>query len=343
MSSLHPNDRSRAVAVWLFLVAAMVFAMVLVGGATRLTGSGLSITEWKPISGAMPPMSAEDWMILFRKYQQIPEARQVNPDMTLEGFKAIFWWEWGHRQLGRLIGLVYALPFAFFAFTHRIPRRLMARCWLALALGALQALVGWLMVESGLTDRVDVAPERLMAHLGLALVIFCLLIWTGFEAWAGPGRPISVGRWKGISAALAAAVFVQILLGGLVAGNDAGMVYNDWPLMNGRLFPADYAADSLWRTVVHSPAAVQLHHRLGAYLLFAGAWLAAWGALRSRVLGLEVRQLAIALAGLVTLQAILGIVTLVHVTPLGLALAHQALAAVVLGTSLAFAWRARRA
>lgn len=343
MTSFLRSDKSRPVAIWLFVVAAMVLAMVVVGGATRLTGSGLSITEWKPVTGALPPLNHAAWMSEFVKYQQIPQYQQINRGMSLADFQAIYWWEWAHRLLGRIIGVVFAVPLVVFIAAKRMPRRLMWRCWVLLALGGLQGLVGWWMVASGLSGRVDVAPERLTAHLGLALVLFCALIWTGLEAWAGQGKAIPVGRWRGIAAALAAGVFLQILLGALVAGNDAGLVHNDWPLMSGRFFPADYAGQGLWRTLAHSQAAVQFNHRIGAYLLFVATWTAALLTLRSRVLAEGPRVLAMALAALVTAQAILGIVTLMKITPLGLAIAHQSLAAVVLASALVFAWRVRRA
>lgn len=342
MTSFLRNDRSKPVAVWLFVVAAMVFAMVIVGGTTRLTGSGLSITEWRPVTGAIPPLNHGAWMAEFRKYQQIPQYREVNAGMTLAGFQAIYWWEWAHRLLGRLIGVVFAVPLVFFVVTRRMPRRLTWPCVLLLALGGLQGLVGWWMVASGLSGRVEVAPERLAAHLGLALVLFCALIWTGLEAWSGASRPVPAGRWPLWSAVLLGGVFLQIILGALVAGNDAGFLYNDWPFMNGRLFPADYAGRGLWGTIAHSDAAVQFHHRIGAYLLFAGAWAAAIVASRSPMLPRAVKRLAHSLSGMVTLQAALGIVTLMTVTPLPLAIAHQAMAALVLAVAVGLAWRVRR-
>jgi cytochrome c oxidase assembly protein subunit 15 len=260
-----------AVALWLALVALLVFIMVVVGGATRLTDSGLSITEWRPVTGAVPPLTDAGWAAEFEKYRRIPEYRFVNAGMSLAEFKTIFWWEWGHRFLGRVIGLAFAVPFLVFLIARRIPQGLIGRCWLLLALGGLQGAVGWWMVSSGLSERVDVAPERLTTHLGLALVLFGVLIWTALDAWKGtaaaPRR--QAAAWAAYG--LFGLVFVQCLLGGLVAGNDAGRVYTDWPLMGGRLFPAEYGdAGGLWWTLVHDHAAVQLHHRLGGYLLFAG-------------------------------------------------------------------------
>ena len=270
------TETSRPVAVWLFAIAAMVFAMVVLGGSTRLTGSGLSITEWKPVTGVLPPLSHQAWLEEFRKYQQIPQYRLINRGMTLDAFQGIYWWEWAHRLLGRLIGVAFVIPFVGFLAARRIPRRLVWRAWLLLGLGALQGLVGWWMVASGLEDRVSVAPERLAIHLGLALVLFCLLIWTGLESWFGPGRPNFDPRWRRPAAIVAGLVFLQIMLGALVAGDRAGLVFNDWPLMNGRIFPADYLeGGGVLRALLHSQAAVQFNHRIGAYLLMLCAAAAA--------------------------------------------------------------------
>jgi cytochrome c oxidase assembly protein subunit 15 len=342
MTSFLKSGRARPVAIWLFVVAAMVFAMVIVGGSTRLTNSGLSITQWKPLSGSIPPLDTAQWMAEFDHYKQIPQYRVMNQGMSLEGFKAIYWWEWSHRLLGRLVGVAFALPFVVFLFMKAIPRRLIWRCWVLLALGGLQGVVGWWMVYSGLADRTEVAPERLTVHLGLALIVFCGLVWTGLEAWAGPQRPFSRPRWPAVTAALAALVFVQILLGGLVAGNRAGMIYNDWPMYAGALWPSDYRQGGLWHSALHSLAAVQANHRMVAYLLFLLAWIVAWRALGSKVLPRPVAGLALALAILVTVQAALGIGTLMMQVPLGMALGHQTTAAVVLALAIGLAWRARR-
>ena len=261
-------DHSRITAIWLYAVAVLVFAMVVLGGATRLTDSGLSITEWAPVTGVVPPLSHEAWLAEFQRYQRIPQYQLVNKGMTLAAFQGIYWWEWAHRLLGRLVGAVFVIPFVALLAARRIPRRLIWRCWLLLALGGLQGLVGWWMVASGLEARVSVAPERLAIHLGLALVVFCLLIWTGLEAWFGEARPFPSESWRWTAPVLAGLVFLQILLGGLVAGDRAGLVYNDWPLMNGQLFPQHYqgGGDFGW-ALLHSQAAVQFNHRLMAYLL----------------------------------------------------------------------------
>lgn len=342
MRSMLMSDRSRLVALWLLVTALMVFGMVVVGGATRLTDSGLSITEWKPISGAIPPLSHEAWMAEFTKYQQIPQYKLLNRDMDLEAFKSIFWWEWGHRQLGRLVGAVFAVPFFVLLVLKQIPQRLIWRCWVLLGLGGLQGLVGWWMVSSGLSKRVSVAPERLTTHLGLALILFCALIWTALEAWNGQGRAANRSRWPLAAAGLALFVYVQSLLGALVAGNDAGLVYNDWPLMNGALFPKDYfAADGFW--LFHAHAAVQFNHRIGAYLLFATAIAFAVLVSRSRDVAPATKRLGVLMAVLVTGQACLGIATLIYRVPLSLGVLHQAGAALVLGAGVCLAWRARRA
>ena len=342
MTSFLRSDRSGPVAIWLFVVAVLVFAMVVVGGATRLTDSGLSITQWKPIMGALPPMSDDAWRANFELYKQIPQYHLVNPDMTLEAYKGIFWWEWAHRLLGRVVGAAFALPFAFFLVRRMLPRRLVWRCGAMLALGGLQGLVGWWMVSSGLSERVSVAPERLMVHLGLALALFVLLIWTALDAWNGAPRVEERSPWRGWGLAFLGAVFFQSLLGALVAGNDAGLVYNDWPLMNGSLVPDQYAGHGLWGTLAHSQGAVQLHHRLMAYAVFAAAIVIAAGAARARHLPHEAKVIAYVLLGVVTLQAGLGVWTLMAVVPLGLGVLHQAGAAVLLAAATAFAWRVRR-
>ena len=342
MTSFLKSGPVRAVAIWLFVVAAMVFAMVIVGGSTRLTNSGLSITQWKPLSGAVPPMSPDQWQAEFDHYKQIPQYHVMNQGMDLAGFKFIYWWEWSHRLLGRLVGVVFAVPFVWFLYRWMLPARLIWRCVGLFALGGLQGAVGWWMVYSGLADRTEVAPERLTAHLGLALILFCLLIWTGLEAWAGPKRPFVRPRWPGAALALTGLVFLQILLGGLVAGNRAGLIYNDWPLYAGRLWPSDYVTGGWRQTLLHSLAAVQANHRMTAYLLLVLTWITAAQALRSAFLPRAVAVLALALAAMTTVQAGLGIATLMLQAPLPLALAHQTTAAVVLALAVGFAWRARR-
>lgn len=342
MTSFLRSDRSTAVAVWLGVVALFILAMVVVGGATRLTGSGLSITEWQPIMGALPPMSDAAWAEAFHKYQQIPQYRLVNAGMTLDEFKGIFWWEWGHRLLGRVIGVIFAVPLVIFLIRKQIPKRLVWRCLGLLALGGLQGLVGWWMVASGLSERVSVAPERLSLHLGLALILFVAVVWTGLDAFAGKPRQASVTRWRTGALVFLGAVFLQCLLGALVAGTDAGFVYNDWPLMNGQAWPQDYAGAGLWQTLAHNQASVQLHHRLGAYAIALAAVFVVAVASRSRTLGQESKQAAWILGGVVVLQILLGIAALMLVVPLWLGILHQAGAVLLLAAATLFAWRVRR-
>jgi len=334
-------QKSRAVALWLFFVAALVFAMVVVGGATRLTDSGLSITEWKPVAGAIPPLSDQAWAEEFAKYRRIPEYAQVNAGMSLDEFKTIYWWEWAHRFLGRLIGLAFAAPFLFFLFRRMVPERIAWRGWVLLGLGGLQGLIGWWMVSSGLSERVDVAPERLTAHLGLALAIFVLLLWTGFEAWAGPERARPPTGWSRASAAILGLAFFQCLLGGLVAGNDAGMVYTDFPTMNGRIAPPVDWSGGPWRALLHDQGLVQFNHRIGAYLLLGATTFYAIKAFLTRMPD-EVRIGATGLALLVWMQAGLGVATLMNAVPLSLGVLHQAGAVVVLAAATYGAWSMRR-
>ena len=342
MTSFLKADRSRPVAIWLFVVAAFVLAMIIVGGATRLTDSGLSITQWKPVTGALPPLSEADWQAEFARYRQIPQYAQLNAGMALSDFQAIYWWEWSHRFLGRVVGLVFGVPFVWFAVRRQLPPRLFLRLGGIFVLGGLQAAVGWWMVASGLADRVSVAPERLAVHLGLAFALLGLLIWTGLDAWAGAARQTRPGSWGRWSVAMIGLIFLQILLGALVAGNDAGRIYNDWPLMNGRLIPDDYAGAGLWATLAHSQGAVQLHHRVVGYLLAAAAVALGVGAWRSRDLPPASKALGVAVAVAVIAQAGLGIVTLMARAPVGLSIAHQLAAALLLALAVGFAWRVRR-
>ena len=343
-------ERSRSVAAWLFLVAALVVAMVVVGGATRLTGSGLSITQWKPIRGVIPPLGLHDWQAEFDNYKRIPQYRLLNPDMTLGQFKVIYGWEWTHRLLGRLVGVMFFAPMLVFLALRKIPRRLQWRCWLLLALGGLQGLIGWWMVASGLESRVYVAPERLATHFGLALAIYALAVWTGWEAWSGrPRVAVSTAppRWITWATVLATLIFAQMMLGALVAGNHAGLVYNDWPLMNGRVFPQAYAArggegHGLWATLVHSQAAVQFNHRVMAYLVTIVVAGLVGVIVTSRYATAAAKTLALALAGVVVVQVLLGIATLMAGAPLWLSILHQLWAVALLTTALALVWRLRR-
>jgi cytochrome c oxidase assembly protein subunit 15 len=344
----NPGGRSRAVAVWLFTVAAFVYTMVVVGGATRLTGSGLSITEWKPLTGALPPLSAQAWAELFAKYRATSQYRLINQGISLSEFQVLFWWEWAHRLLGRMVGMVFALPLVSFIALRQIPRRLVGRCVLLFFLGGLQGLAGWWMVQSGLEGRASVAPERLAVHLGLALALLAALVWTALDAWAGDPRPAVAavaasgpGR-RAASALFAVGVYVQCLMGALVAGNGGGRVDTDWPLMGGRLVPDDYWQGGLWTTLAHGRSAAQFDHRLLAYLLLAGGIGLLVHRLHARDASGPLTRLTAACVALLLLQAALGVATLLAGDPLGLALAHQANAALLLCAAAAMAWRTWR-
>lgn len=331
-------DAARDVAhvrIWLWLVAALVFVMVSLGGATRLTGSGLSITEWRPIMGILPPLSQADWLDAFAKYQQIPQYEHVNRGMSLEAFKLIFWWEWTHRFLGRLVGAAFLLPFLYFLAARRIPRGHTARLAGIFALGALQGAIGWYMVSSGLADRIDVSQYRLALHLGLAILIFGALVWIALSLDA-PSVPAS-GAWSGQAVAaggIVLLVFLQILLGALVAGLKAGSGYNTWPLMDGQLVPSGLGAVEPWYlNLFENALAVQFNHRIVAYALVLATIGQAW-TLARRAGEPRIRTAAMLLAGGVLAQAALGIWTLLAQVPLALGLAHQAGAAVVFGLAV---------
>jgi cytochrome c oxidase assembly protein subunit 15 len=341
MSRLAGTQRSELTAIWLFTTAALVLAMVVVGGATRLTHSGLSITQWKPISGVIPPLDNAHWMKAFAGYQTTPEYHLVNRGMTLGQFKEIYWWEWGHRLLGRLVGVVMAVPFLLLLATRRLQARLAWRCGLLIVLVGIQGVIGWWMVKSGLSVRTAVAPERLTIHLGSALIIFLFALWTGMEARGGAERVRPPRGWVIAGAVLLGLVFLQCLLGALVAGNRAGLIYNDWPLMNGKwVAPIDWSGGVL-HAFLHDKALVQLDHRLGAYTLFLVAWGCALQALRSPMP--ETGKLwAVGLALAVTAQAGLGIATLMSVVPMWLGLLHQVGAVLVLAFAAANLWRLLR-
>jgi heme a synthase len=326
------SDRSRrALRTWLLAVAALVFAMVVVGGATRLTESGLSITEWQPVSGVLPPLTDAQWQAQFDQYRTIPQYQALNPGMGLDAFKTIFWWEWTHRLIGRVIGIAFLLPLLWFLWTGQVARALRPRLWAIFGLGAFQGAVGWWMVSSGLAGRVEVSQYRLAFHLTLASLIYAALVWTAQGLAPRPGPP-PPARLRSSAKFLLALVLVQIYLGALVAGLRAGLIYNTWPLIDGQLVPA--ASQLLfnspwWRNFFENPLTVQFDHRLLAYALLAGALLHAVDAVRTLPRGLA-RRGALTLAGAVTLQAALGILTLLAQAPLSLALMHQAVAIIVL-------------
>lgn len=321
----------RGVAYWLLVIAALVVATLLVGGATRLTESGLSIVEWKPVTGILPPLSEAQWQAEFDKYKVIPQYRELNRGMSLEAFKTIYWWEWAHRLLGRLIGIAFLLPFLFFLWRGWIDRALGARLWLIFGLGALQGAVGWWMVTSGLSERVSVSQYRLAFHLTLACVIYAALVWTWRRLKQRAEAKIPL-RIRLTAYVLSALVIAQIYIGALVAGLDGGLTYNTWPYIDGALLPS---ADRLWflapswRNLFENDLMVQFNHRIMAYLLFVVAILHAIDVRRSLRTGVAVTT-ALVLAGLVILQAAIGILTLLQQAPIGLAMLHQVMAIALL-------------
>ena len=332
MTGLSANQApNRAVRWWLFSVAALIAIMVLVGGATRLTESGLSIVEWKPVTGTLPPLTDAQWAQAFEGYKTIPQYRELNAGMSLSEFKTIFWWEWSHRLLGRVIGAVYLLPFLFFLWRGMLGTGLKRRLWVIFGLGALQGAVGWWMVASGLTQRVEVSQYRLATHLVLALVIFAAIVWTLLRLADRPQASAS-SRLKMTGVALLALTFVQLYFGALVAGLRAGRVYNTWPQIDGAFIPSAarlFFEDPWWRNLFDNALTVQFEHRMTAYALLALAVLHAFDAVASRA-GTAVVRGAWWLVAAIVVQAMTGILTLLHQVPIDLALTHQAVAMVVL-------------
>ena len=326
----------RALIAWLALCCALVFAMVVVGGVTRLTHSGLSITEWQPIVGTLPPLSAADWNDAFAKYQLTPEFRDVNHAMTLLEFKRIFWWEYAHRLLGRAIGVVFLVPYLGFLARGRIPRQLTWPLAGIFALGALQGGVGWLMVQSGLVGDPRVSQFRLTAHLGLAFAIFGAMLWIALSL-AFPARIAVSTRQRAAlrnAGAVAALVFVMVLSGGFVAGIRAGFAYNTFPLMQGRIVPSELMLlEPWWKNFFWNMATVQFDHRVLAWLLAVAVPLLWWRVRRAGVPA-RARATATALVTMLGVQLSLGIATLVNVVPLPLAALHQAGAVIVFGLAL---------
>ena len=327
----HQAPKIRVVRWWLASIAALIAIMVLVGGATRLTELGLSIVEWKPVTGALPPLNQAEWTQAFEAYKTIPQYREMNSGMDLAEFKTIFWWEWSHRLLGRVIGVAYLLPFLWFMWRGVLAADLRRRLWLIFGLGALQGAVGWWMVASGLSQRVEVSQDRLATHLVLALLIFAALVWTLRRLADRPPLAAS-SRLKIISVALVVLTFVQLYLGALVAGLRAGKIYNTWPDIDGAFIPSLaglFFETPWWRNLFDNMLTVQFEHRMAAYALFVLAVLHAFDAIRSRA-GAAAISGALWLAAVIALQAILGILTLLNQVPMDLALAHQAAAIAVL-------------
>ncbi|MFT6088432.1 heme A synthase [Sulfitobacter sp.] len=342
-------DRGRggargAIRIWLFILFALVFVMIAVGGLTRLTDSGLSITEWKPFTGAMPPLNEADWQSEFAKYQEIDEFQVQNSWMELSDFKLIYWWEWGHRQLGRVIGLVWAIGFVWFLLRRQIPTGWTGRLLLLGGLGGLQGAIGWWMVSSGVTTGeavLDVASYRLATHLGLAFVILGFITWYALmlgrpEKDLMQARRAKEGKLFGMSTGVLHFAFLQILLGALVAGIDAGRYFVDWPMMQGQFFPPDaFNIAPVWRNFFENPGLVQFMHRMAGYLLFAFAvvvWLRGRKSAHPKTRS-AYHLMILAMVG----QVVLGIVTVLNAAPVHIAIWHQVLA-VILWVLILRAW-----
>lgn len=324
----------RAIRAWLMVLFALVVAMIAVGGLTRLTDSGLSITEWAPVTGAIPPLSAPDWLAEFDKYKAIPEYKLQNEGMTLAQFKSIYWWEWSHRQLGRTIGLVWALGFFWFLLRRRIPSGWTPRLLSLGVLGGLQGAIGWWMVSSGLGgDMVDVASYRLATHLGLAFLILGLIAWFVLllgrpQMWLMQARRRREGGRATAAGVVVGMIFLQVLLGALVAGIDAGRTFIDWPWMNGQFLPPDpFYLEPAWRNWFENPGLVQFVHRIWAYVVFAVALVVWWRARGSAVTAVRrgFDWMAVGVFG----QVVLGVITVLHAAPWQIAILHQ-LGAVVI-------------
>jgi len=317
-----------AIRVWLMVLFALVVAMIVVGGLTRLTDSGLSITEWKPVTGALPPLNAVAWEVEFDKYRAIPEYELQNKGMTLSEFKIIYWWEWGHRQLGRVIGLVWALGFVFFLASKKIPTGWTGRLLLIGGLGGLQGFIGWWMVSSGLRQgMLDVASYRLATHLGLAFVIFGFISWYIYRL-ARPQADFLQARRSGdaglsrLSSIFIGLTFVQILLGALVAGIDAGRAFPDWPLMAGGFFPPQpFDLQPVWRNFFEDAGLVQFMHRMAGYVLFLFG-IVVWLSARKSANG-NTRFAFHAVMAMMFIQMLLGIVTVIQMAPWHIAILHQ--------------------
>jgi cytochrome c oxidase assembly protein subunit 15 len=319
MSSFAFSRTPRWVPIWLFVMVVLVMVMVVVGGATRLTNSGLSITEWAPIRGALPPLSEAQWLSEFEKYKQIPEFEAEHPDMDMAGFRFIYFWEWAHRQLGRIIGLVYAIPFLILAIRRQLPKGRGVTYTAILFLIGLQGAIGWWMVYSGLQEgMVAVSQYRLATHLGMAFVILGLLIWLFLDVLRKGGAIKGGGA---LAPTLLGMTFVQIVLGAFVAGTQSGKTYNTWPLMDGDFVPDGYfIQEPAIRNLFENPAAIQFNHRTLAYIILVLFIVLAWRTWKEKALRLPL----VVVGGFLLWQTALGIWTLLSAAPLSLALKHQA-------------------
>lgn len=325
----------RSVRAWLIIVAALVVCTLIVGGATRLTESGLSIVEWKPVTGTIPPLTEAAWAKQFEAYRAIPQYREMNRGMSLSEFKTIFWWEWAHRLLGRLIGAVFLLPFLWFLWRGFLSPELKRRLWIIFMLGGAQGAVGWWMVTSGLTERVSVSQYRLAIHFMLALVIFSAIVWTLRRLQHAPPSAASL-RVKITGRVLLAVVFLQLYFGALVAGLRAGRVFNTWPLIDGAFIPTAarlFFEEPWWRNFFDNTLTVQFSHRMIAYTLVVLAVVHAIDAIRSRANPAVVSG-AVWIMAVMVVQVAIGILTLLNQVPIDLGLAHQAVAIVLLTLTL---------
>ncbi len=333
MNDTHAARSRRQIALWLLAVCALIFAMVVVGGVTRLTRSGLSIVEWKPVTGIVPPLTEQAWQEAFDKYRQFPEYQKINRGMSLDEFKSIYWWEFIHRILGRLIGLAFLLPYLYFLWRGAIRGSLAVKTGVMFLLGGMQGVLGWYMVKSGLVDRPHVSPYRLTAHLIFAFAIYGYILWVALDLLGVARRRVGAGlRWA--SRGVLALVVVMVITGGFVAGTKAGFAFNSFPLMNGHWLPPGYLALSpLWVNFTENIATVQFDHRWLAILTGLAVTLLWWRALGA---GLDrgTRLRFHALAALVWVQVGLGIATLLAVVPVPLGAAHQGGALVVFTAAL---------
>ena len=332
MGPATPSDR-RATAAWLFFCCGLVFLMVIVGGITRLTQSGLSIVEWQPVAGVLPPMNDAQWEELFTKYKATPEYVQRNADMDVAGFKKIFWWEYIHRLLGRVIGLVFLLPFLYFLFRRKLDEEVAWKLGMIFVLGGLQGAFGWFMVQSGLVDEPRVNSGRLAVHLGLAFLIYGWMMWVAWDL-VYRERLSNTDALRGRSDAMLALVFLQVLAGALVAGIHGGYAYNTWPLMDGHIVPPEIAQlDPWWLNFGSNIATVQFIHRTVALLVVLLA-ASLWFDVRRDLPNDRARSWSTLLVVVVVLQFILGIVTLLMQVPVNLGVLHQGGAVVVFTMAL---------
>ena len=333
----------RAVGIWLLSVACVILAMIAVGGLTRITGSGLSITEWDPIIGVIPPLNDAAWNDAFARYQHIPQYIHQNAGMSMTDFKGIFWWEWVHRLLGRLLAIAFALPFLWFASIGAIKRSDWPRMALLFALGGLQGFVGWWMVQSGLETRVSVSQYRLAIHLGVALVLLMAIFWTALEYLRAPARQSYAAPFMKWSFVIVGLVYGQMLLGALVAGLHAGLIYNTWPTMDGQAIPEDaFAQSPWWLNFFENPATAQFDHRMAAYLVVSAVFALWWVESAAKLQGLAHRS-ANALLNLTLIQIVLGVATLLMQAPEILAALHQLVAALLLCVAVWHAFELRYA